>query len=187
METFQHTPFMKGTCKGMQEEVLQTPNCILTLMSRCLVRPCKICNKKVNPLEIKRCNQKERVRDHTVLWLPARPLAPLCFLIFCTRFTPPNHTTPDSLLILTDVPCKTRDTQMLCFHITTAQNSHKYQPRRFFHYKLHTLPESTSMIPIKVLTNQQTSSFVLCVCVCVCVSLILLQQLGQSLGAAKKL
>jgi hypothetical protein len=38
--------------------------------------------------------KKERVRDHTVLWLPARPLAPMCFLIFCTRFTPPNHTTP---------------------------------------------------------------------------------------------
>jgi hypothetical protein len=25
------------------------------------------------------CNQKERVRDHTVLWLPARSLTPLCF------------------------------------------------------------------------------------------------------------
>jgi hypothetical protein len=127
------------------------------------------------------CNQKERVRDHTALWLPARSLAPLCFPIFCTRFTPPNHTTPDSLLTLTNVPCKTSDAQMLCSHITTAQNSHKYQPKRFFHYKLYTLPESTSMLPIKMLTNQQTSSSVLSLSL----SLILLQQLGQSLGAVE--
>lgn len=59
MEIFQHTPFMKGTCKGMHEEVLQTPNCTLTLMSRCLVRPCKICNKKSESIRNKKefcCN-----------------------------------------------------------------------------------------------------------------------------------
>jgi hypothetical protein len=76
-----------------------------------------------------------------------------------------QHT--DSLLTLTDVHCKTRDIQALCFDVTTAQNSHhaspasphshKYQPRKFFHHKLYTLPESTSMIPIKSSQNIRSS------------------------------
>jgi hypothetical protein len=86
------------------------------------------------------------------------------FLILCTRFTPliiTQHT--DCLLTLTDAHCKTIDIQVFCFHATTTQNSHcaspasphshKCQPRKFFHYKLYTLPESTSMIPIKCSQN----------------------------------
>ncbi len=86
------------------------------------------------------------------------------FLIFCTRFTPliiTQHN--DSLLTLTDAHGMTRDIQLLCFHATTAQNSHRASPtsphlhksqqRKFFHHKLYTLPESTSMIPIKCSQN----------------------------------
>ncbi len=86
------------------------------------------------------------------------------FLILCTRFTPliiTQHT--DSLLTPTDAHSKTRDIQVLCFHATTAQNSHraspasphshKCQPRKFFHHKLYMLPESTSVIPIKCSQN----------------------------------
>jgi hypothetical protein len=69
----------------------------------------------------------------------------------------------DCLLTLTDAHCKTRNIQVICFHATTAQNSHraspasphshKCQPRKFFHHKLYTLLESTSMILIKCSQN----------------------------------
>jgi hypothetical protein len=106
------------------------------------------------------CNQKKKSpRSHSALTACTTPSALVFPDLLHQVHTSESHNTrlaPDSHRC----PCKTRDTQMFCFHITTAQNSHKYQPRRFFHYKLYTLPESTSMIPIKMLTNQQTSSSV---------------------------
>ncbi len=93
------------------------------------------------------------------------------FPIFCTRFKAliiTQHT--DSLLTFTNAHGMTRDIKMLRFHATTAQNSHhafptsphshKSQPRKFFHHKLYTLPESTSMIPIKC--SQNTRDFQCC-------------------------
>jgi hypothetical protein len=106
------------------------------------------------------CNQKERVRDHIVLRLLARSQTPMCswstLRTWLASLIITQHT--DFLLTRTHVHCKTRDTQVLCFDTTIAQNSHEYQPRKFFHYKLYTLPESTSMIPIKMFTKHQTSS-----------------------------
>jgi len=78
------------------------------------------------------CNQKEGVRNHTALWLPARPKASMSswsfshtdqtfdhpttlltvhmLLIFYTQLKPliiPQHI--DCLVMLTDTHCKTRD------------------------------------------------------------------------------
>ncbi len=85
-------------------------------------------------------------------------------MIFCTRFTPLIITQrTNSLLTLTYAHGMTKDIQVFCFHATTAQNSHRASPtsphlhksqqRKLFHHKLYTLPESTSMIPIKCSQN----------------------------------
>ncbi len=107
--------------------------------------------------------KKEGPKSHSTLTACTTPSVHV-FPIFCTRFTPliiTQHT--DSLLTLTNAHGMTRDIQVLRFHSTTVQNSHrafptsphshKSQPRTFFHHKLYTLPKSTSMIPIKCSQN----------------------------------
>jgi len=81
---------------------------------------------------------------------------------------------------------------LLCFHITTEQNSQDATPvppthtissqRKSFHSKLCTLPESTSLIFIRCSEN---TSFLVFVCSFSLSRIFLQQSLSQVLGAAE--
>jgi hypothetical protein len=116
------------------------------------------------------CNQKEWVKDHTVHWLPARPQASMFSSSsshssdLCSS-TAHQLPTDSSEHALQDQRC----TSVLLLHNNRADftssipclaHSHKCQPRKLFHHKLYTLPESTSLISIKMFTKHQIPSAV---------------------------
>ncbi len=143
------------------------------------------------------CNQKERVQNHIVFWLPARPQASMCSWSSAHgSHLWSSHSTLTPYWLSQTPIAKPETYKCFAFHAATTQNSHcaspasphshKCQQRKFFHHKLYTLPESTSMIPIKC---SQNTRFPLLSSPSLSLSLSLsripLQQLGQLPGVAE--
>ncbi len=77
--------------------------------------------------------QKERVRNHIVHWLPARPQASLFSWSSSPKSDLCSSENTNCLLTLPKAHYKIRDVQVLCFHTTTGQISHHPSPASPIH------------------------------------------------------